>query len=78
MNNATLTATAAAPPAPVRVRRPSPTRTFLRTVVPLIVAIVVLSLYSNSENPAFMTSSNWQNILSQVCVLGILAAGQTQ
>ena len=70
-------ATAAAPPAPVRGRGPSPTRTFVRTIVPLVVAIVVLSVYSNSENPAFMTSANWQNILSQVCVLGILAAGQT-
>lgn len=58
-------------------RRQLPSLTFLRTVLPLALAIVVLSLYSNAENPAFMTSDNWQNILSQVCVLGILAAGQT-
>jgi ribose/xylose/arabinose/galactoside ABC-type transport system permease subunit len=81
MNDLTLdepvAATAAALPPGRGVRRQSPTQTFVRTVVPLVVAIVVLSLYSNSENPAFMTSANWQNILSQVCVLGILAAGQT-
>ncbi|MCW2766067.1 MAG: Ribose transport system permease protein/putative xylitol transport system permease protein [Nocardioides sp.] len=88
MNDLTIeeAATAAArptdrrpPPTPTAraVRRQSPTQNFARTVVPLVAAIVVLSLYSNSQNPAFLTSSNWQNILSQVCVLGILAAGQT-
>lgn len=71
------TGTPAAPGAGKGVRRQSTTQTFWRTVVPLVLAIVVLSVYSNSENPAFMTSANWQNILSQVCVLGILAAGQT-
>lgn len=60
-----------------RARRQSPTKTFLRTVVPLVVAIIALSIYSNSENDAFLTTNNFQNILSQVSVLGILAAGQT-
>ncbi|MHA3704645.1 ABC transporter permease [Jatrophihabitans sp. YIM 134969] len=72
---------AAAPSNPTpdrpRARRQSPTTTFLRTVVPLLVAIVALSIYSNSENDAFLTTDNFQNILSQVSVLGILAAGQT-
>jgi ribose/xylose/arabinose/galactoside ABC-type transport system permease subunit len=64
---------------PVRppMRRQSPTRIFLRTVIPLIVAIVALSIYSNSRNSAFLTWNNYDNILSQIAVLGILAAGQT-
>ncbi|MDQ1103608.1 ABC transporter permease [Nocardioides zeae] len=80
MNDLSLAPTPiAAPAAPAAppATRSSSARTFVRTMVPLVLAIVVLSAYSNSENPAFMTSANWQNILSQVCVLGILAAGQT-
>jgi len=50
---------------------------FLRTVIPLLVAIVGLSLYTNSQNSQFITSSNIQNILVQSASLGILAIGQT-
>lgn len=67
------------PPAPpaAAVRSHSPTRTFVRTALPLIIAVVALSLYSNSRNDAFLTFDNFGNILAQVSVLGILAAGQT-
>ncbi|MGH9062151.1 MAG: ABC transporter permease, partial [Acidimicrobiales bacterium] len=50
---------------------------FLRTAVPLIAVIVVLSIYTNSRNGAFLTSNNIQNILVQSSALGILAVGQT-
>ncbi|WP_375503117.1 ABC transporter permease [uncultured Jatrophihabitans sp.] len=58
-------------------RRQSPTTTFFRTAIPLVLAIVALTLYSNSRNSAFLTTTNFDNILSQIAVLGILAAGQT-
>ncbi|MER7922305.1 ABC transporter permease [Streptomyces sp. NPDC096057] len=65
-------------PASTQSRRRRPEApAVLRTAVPLLLAIVVLSVYSGAQNPVFMTSANWQNILAQVCVLGILAAGQT-
>ena len=50
---------------------------FLRTAVPLIAVIVVLSLYTNSRNGAFLTNNDIQNILVQSSALGILAIGQT-
>lgn len=49
----------------------------LRTILPLVVLLVALALYTDSENPAFLRSGNIENILVQVAVLGILAAGQT-
>ncbi|WP_409330307.1 ABC transporter permease [Trujillonella humicola] len=49
----------------------------LRTVLPLVVLLVALALYTDSQNPAFIRSGNIENILVQVAVLGILAAGQT-
>ena len=59
-------------------RRPQATTTaFLRTATPLLVVIVGLALFTGARNPAFLTGNNLQNILSQVAVLGILAAGQT-
>jgi ribose/xylose/arabinose/galactoside ABC-type transport system permease subunit len=58
-------------------RRYAHITTHLRTMLPLLVAIVALSLYSNSRNSAFLTFNNYDNILSQISVLGILAAGQT-
>lgn len=75
-------------PAPEAPPRPAPsdrlpyrlqfsTTAALRTVLPLLVAVVAVSLYTDSQNPAFLTSNNLQNILSQVAVLGILVAGQT-
>lgn len=59
------------------VRRPQGTGEFLRTALPLLVAMVVLSLYTNSQNSAFLSRSALENILTQVAVLGILAVGQT-
>jgi len=59
------------------VRRPRGAGDVIRTAVPLIVAMVVLSLYTNSKNPAFLSRSALENILTQVAVLGILAVGQT-
>ena len=46
-------------------------------LVPLIVAIVVLSLYTNSRNDVFISWTNAENILLQTAVLGIIAIGQT-
>jgi ribose/xylose/arabinose/galactoside ABC-type transport system permease subunit len=60
--------------APWRPRLPAD---FLRTAVPLLAVIVVVSLYTNSRNGAFLTSDNVQNILVQSSALGILAIGQT-
>ncbi|KQS66758.1 ABC transporter permease [Modestobacter sp. Leaf380] len=66
------------PPAPAgRPRLQHTTTAALRTVVPLLVVVVALSLYTNSQNAAFLSEANLQNVLSQVAVLGILAAGQT-
>lgn len=48
----------------------------LRTAIPLVAVIVALSLYTNTQNSAFFTETNVENILAQVAVLGILAAGQ--
>lgn len=56
---------------------PRGTGEFFRTAVPLVVAMVVLSVYTNSHNSAFLTRSALENILTQVAVLGILAVGQT-
>lgn len=61
-------------PAPWRPRLPLD---FLRTAVPLIAVIVVLSIYTNSRNGAFLTNNNIQNILVQSSALGILGIGQT-
>ncbi len=46
-------------------------------LVPLIMAIVVLSIYTNSQNDAFLSWTNAENILLQTAVLGIIAIGQT-
>jgi ribose/xylose/arabinose/galactoside ABC-type transport system permease subunit len=70
-------------PAPPPPRRPtsrartSSTATIVRTIVPLLLVIIVLSIYTNSRNPAFLSSGNIQNILAQSAALGILAVGQT-
>jgi ribose/xylose/arabinose/galactoside ABC-type transport system permease subunit len=49
----------------------------LRTVVPLLVLVVGLAIYTQTQNDAFLSSGNIENILVQVSVLGVLAAGQT-
>ncbi|MCU1501474.1 MAG: ABC-type transporter, integral rane subunit, partial [Ilumatobacteraceae bacterium] len=49
----------------------------VRYVLPLLVAIAVISLYTNNKNPRFLTFDNFQSILLQVAVLGIIAIGQT-
>jgi len=53
------------------------TTAFLRTAIPLLVVIIGLALFTGTRNGAFLTGNNVQNILSQVAVLGVLAAGQT-
>ncbi len=71
---------AQAPARPTAARGPRlqhTTTQALRTIVPLLVLVVGLALYTNSENAAFLRGSNIENILTQVAVLGILAAGQT-
>lgn len=49
----------------------------VRFVAPLLVAIIVISLYTNGKNGNFLGSDNVKNILLQVSVLGIIAIGQT-
>ena len=49
----------------------------VRFVLPLVVAIVAISLYTNNGNPRFLSADNIENILLQVSVLGIIAIGQT-
>jgi ribose/xylose/arabinose/galactoside ABC-type transport system permease subunit len=49
----------------------------VRFVTPLLLAIVVISLYTNNENSNFLGSDNVKNVLLQVSVLGIIAIGQT-
>src|SRR6476646_11968302 len=49
----------------------------VRFVLPLVIAIVVISLYTNNKNSRFITFDNFQSIFLQVAVLGIIAIGQT-
>ncbi|MEH3075819.1 MAG: ABC transporter permease [Quadrisphaera sp.] len=48
-----------------------------RSIAPLLVVVVVLAWFTGSQNPAFLTPVNAQNVLAQVAVLGVLAVGQT-
>ena len=65
------------PKRPTSRARTSSTATIIRTIIPLLLVIIVLSIYTNSRNSAFLSSSNIQNILAQSAALGILAVGQT-
>lgn len=49
----------------------------VRFVVPLLVAIIVISIFTNRKNDNFLSGDNVKNILLQVSVLGIIAIGQT-
>ena len=49
----------------------------MRFVLPLLIAIVAISLYTNGKNNKFLGGDNVKNILLQVSVLGIIAIGQT-
>ncbi|MET0910200.1 MAG: ABC transporter permease, partial [Ilumatobacteraceae bacterium] len=49
----------------------------VRFVLPLLIAIVAISLYTNNKNSRFITFDNFQSIFLQVAVLGIIAIGQT-
>lgn len=48
-----------------------------KVLLPLVLAIVVLSLYTGSENDAFLSWTNAENVMLQSSVLGIVALGQT-
>jgi ribose/xylose/arabinose/galactoside ABC-type transport system permease subunit len=48
-----------------------------RAIVPLVVAIVVLSIVASSRSDHFFTTANAQNLLDQIAVLGVLAVGTT-
>ena len=60
----------------MRTTMPSWRRT-LTVVLPLVIAIVAISLYTNHQNSRFITFDNFQSIFLQVAVLGIIAIGQT-
>jgi predicted ABC-type sugar transport system permease subunit len=49
----------------------------VRYILPLLVAIIAISLYTNNKNARFLTFDNYQSIVLQVAVLGIIAIGQT-
>lgn len=46
-------------------------------LIPLVLAIVGLSIYTNTQNSAFLSWTNVENILLQTAVLGIISIGQT-
>jgi len=48
-----------------------------RFLIPLLLAIVVLSLYTGTQNDAFLSWRNAENVMLQSSVLGIVAIGQT-
>lgn len=48
-----------------------------RVFIPLLGAIIVLSLYTGTQNDAFLTWRNAENVMLQSSVLGIIALGQT-
>ena len=49
----------------------------VRFVTPLLIAILVISFYTNHKNANFLGSDNIKNVLLQAAVLGIIAIGQT-
>ncbi len=49
----------------------------IRVYVPLVVAIIGLSIYTGSRNDLFLTWNNFELILLASAPLGILAVGQT-
>lgn len=46
-------------------------------LVPVVLAIVGVSIYAATRSDQFLTWANWQNIFQQVAVLGVLSAGTT-
>lgn len=48
-----------------------------KVVLPLVAAVVAISLYTNHENSNFLTWANIENIGVQASVLAIVAIGQT-
>lgn len=49
----------------------------VRFMAPLVIAILLISLFTNSKNGNFLGGDNLRNILLQVSVLGIISIGQT-
>ena len=78
MSDAPLAAPAPRPDALGAARRSGSLRSEgVRFVLPLLIAIVAISLYTNNKNSRFITFDNFQSIFLQVAVLGIIAIGQT-
>jgi ribose/xylose/arabinose/galactoside ABC-type transport system permease subunit len=46
-------------------------------MLPLLVAIVAVGAFAAVDSDKFLTLGNFQNIFSQIAVLGVLAVGQT-
>jgi ribose/xylose/arabinose/galactoside ABC-type transport system permease subunit len=46
-------------------------------MLPLLVAIIGVGAFAAAESGSFLTLGNFQNIFSQIAVLGVLAVGQT-
>lgn len=49
----------------------------LTTLTPLLLGIIGVSIYATSASDFFLTSNNAQNIVTQILVVSVLAAGQT-
>lgn len=49
----------------------------LRSAIPLVLAIVVLSVVASTRSEMFFTTLNAQNLLDQISVLGVVAVGST-
>ncbi len=48
-----------------------------KVLLPLVLAIVALSIYTGTQNDAFLSWTNAENVMLQSSVLGIVALGQT-
>lgn len=47
-----------------------------RPLIPLVAALVAMIIFATAQESNFLTGRNFQNILTQVAVLGVLAASQ--
>lgn len=45
--------------------------------LPLLIAIIALSVYASSQSDIFLTRTNLENIVHQIAVLGLLTVGMT-
>ena len=49
----------------------------LRSAIPLVIAIIALTVVASTRSDMFFTTLNAQNLLDQISVLGVVAVGST-